>query len=138
MFGKILCAGAVSVSVFVAGGGIASAAQRGSCSTSGLAVASLRYKVVGLTTSGVPCAKARSVAQTVAGELAHGKPLSLSGGVQGFAINTTMCGGCRTTTQVALTYATGKVTISLGGAPSSFGIAPSPIVPPVTGPLINA
>ena len=129
------------MAVLLAAGGVAGAAQKGSCSTSGLRVASASYKVVSLTAAGVPCAKARSVAQTVAGELADGKPVSLSGGVQGFAINTTMCGGCRTTTQVALTYATGKITISLGGKASS-GLVPSPspvpILPSGTGPVIRA
>jgi hypothetical protein len=137
MFGRIVCAGVLGVSVFLAGGPVAGAAQRGSCSTSGLAVAGAHYKVVSLSASGIPCAKARSVAETVAGELAHGKPLALTGGVEGFAMNTTMCGGCKTTTQVALTYATGKITISLGGKPSASQ-APGPFVPNPVGPVINA
>lgn len=124
-------------SVFAAGSGATGAARLGSCSTTGLAVAGVQYKVVSLTASGVPCAKARSIAQTVAGELAHGKPLPLSGGIEGFAINTTTCGGCKTTTQVALTYAEGKITISLGGKPSASP-APTPFLPNPVGPIVRA
>lgn len=137
MSGRIVCVGLAAASLFAAGSGAAGADRLGSCSTSGLAVVGAHYKVVGLTASGVPCAKARSVAQTVAGELAHGRPLALSGGIEGFAVNTTMCGGCKTTTQVALTYATGKITISLGGRPSSSP-TPGPFSPSPVGPIVKA
>jgi hypothetical protein len=134
MFGRMVCVGLAAASL-VAGSGAAGAARLGSCSTSGLAVVGAHYKVVSLTASGLPCAKARSVAQTVASELAHGRPLALLGGVEGFSMNTTMCGGCKTTTQVALTYATGKITISLGGKPSS---SPTPFLPDPGRPIVKA
>jgi hypothetical protein len=136
-----MCAGVLCAAVFFAGGGVASARQQGSCSTSGLAPASSsasRYKVVSLGAAGVPCSKARTVAQQVADELTHGRPISVAG-VQEFAINTLTCTGCKPTTQVALTYATGKITISLGGKASSASLpAPSPIAPTGSGPLVIA
>ena len=139
MFGKIVCAGALGAAVLFAGGGVASAAQSGSCSTSGLTSSTVasRYKVVSLIASGVPCTRARSVAQTVAGELTNGKPVSVVG-VQGFAINSTMCSsGCESTTQVQLTYASGRITIALGGKPSSQETPiPSPSLPAGSGPLV--
>ena len=136
MFGRFVCAGALGATLFLASGITAGATQRGACSTSGLGGGTARYKVVDLSASGVGCTKARSVAKQVADELAHGRPISLRG-VQGFAINSTSCTGCKTTTQVALTYASGRVTISLGGKPST-GSAPTPIAPVGVGPLTNA
>jgi hypothetical protein len=137
MLGRIVPAVVLGATAFLAAGTAASAAPLGSCSTIGLTPASARYKVVGIAASGVPCTKARSVAQKVAAELSRGAPLSLSGGILGFAINETTCGGCKPATQVALTYATGKVTISLG-AKTPQSTAPTPVEPSGSGPLIQA
>jgi hypothetical protein len=131
MFGKLVCSGILGAAVFLALGGGASAAQRSACSTGGL-VATHAYKVVSLRTSGVPCSKARTVAQQVADELMQGRPVSISG-VEGLALATTSCTGCTTTTQVALSYPNGKITISLGGRPAA-----SPSTVTGSGPLIRA
>jgi hypothetical protein len=131
---RAVCAGILGAAALVAGGGSAGAARLGTCTTTGLS-ASAGYKVVALTASGVSCSKARSVAAQIAGELAHGRPIAVAG-VEGFAINTTMCGGCKPTTQVALRYPAGKVTISIGGK-GSAGNAPSPPAP-AGGPYVLA
>ena len=131
MFGKFVCSGILGAAVFLALGGGASAAERIACSTSGLP-ATHAYKVVSLRTSGVPCATARTVAQQVADDLMHGRPVSISG-VQGLALATTSCTGCATTTQVTLSYPNGKITVSLGGKPCA-----SPSAVTGSGPLVTA
>jgi len=118
---------------FLSSGSLALAGQRAatSCSTKGLAFSSGKtasYKVVQLGAEGVTCAKARTVAQKVALELLHGKPLSIDG-VSNFGMSTISVGGGPAKTQISLTYAnTGKITLSLsgsGGSSSSGGLLPT-------------
>ena len=93
--------------------GVASGAPRSaSCSTHGLAVSGVR--VVGLQVQGVPCSKARTVAGTIAHDLAHGETVSVSG-AQGFAMNEESCTGCKTTTSVSISYPRGKMTVAIRG-----------------------
>jgi nicotinamide mononucleotide (NMN) deamidase PncC len=71
------------------------------------------YKLVHLQATGVSCAKARSIARTVAGQLHRQGGISISG-IAGFSMSTQTCTGCGTTTQVSLSYASGgRVTVSL-------------------------
>jgi hypothetical protein len=107
--------GAIGVFAGVASG----APPSSSCSTHGLAVSSVR--VVRLQVQGVPCSRARTVAGTIAHDLAHGETVSVSG-AQGLAMSEESCTGCKTTTSVSISYPSGKVTVSLrGGSGSSAG-----------------
>jgi hypothetical protein len=97
--------------------GTAHAAAR-SCSTTGLVPAhgaGAHGRVVGLRVTGLTCAKARGIARTVAGDVIAGKPVSLSG-VTSYSESQTQCSGCASTTQIALAYPRGKLTISIRGA----------------------
>ncbi|HWB21251.1 MAG TPA: hypothetical protein VG652_00010 [Gaiellaceae bacterium] len=95
-----------------------------SCSTKGLAFSAGKnasYKVVQLGAEGVACSKARTIAQKLALQLLHGKPVSIDG-VSGLAMSTLSIGSGPAKTQVSLTYSNkGKITVSLSGsgAPSS-------------------
>lgn len=110
-------------------GGASAAVGAASCSTHGLAISGVR--VVGLRVEGVPCAKARTVAGTIAHDLAHGKSVSVSG-AQGFAMNEETCTGCKTTTSISIQYAHGKITVSIRGGSGSVG-GVSPVVPTFPG-----
>jgi len=114
------------------------AAVSSACSANGVAAGS--YRVIHLTAVGISCAKARSVAATVAHQLA-GKGVVDVPGVAGFSMSTRSCTGCRTTTEIAVIYPSGgKVTISLAGhavsiAPPSLIPTPTPLPSPGPGPL---
>jgi hypothetical protein len=116
-----------SVSPAVAGGRVAS-----SCSTKGLAFATGKnasYKVVELGAEGLTCSKARAVAQQVALDLLHGKPVSLDG-VSGLGMSMVSNGSGPARTQISLTYPNGKITVSLSGSGgSSSSINPFPSSP---------
>lgn len=116
-----------SVSPAVAGGKAA-----GSCSTKGLAFTSGKkasYKVVQLGAEGLTCSKARTVAQQVALDLLHRRPVSLDG-VSGLGMSTVSDGSGPAKTQISLTYPNGKITVSLRGADgSSPSINPFPTDP---------
>ncbi len=124
MFGKVLRVGVLAGLVFVgalASGSLAAAARESAttCSTQGLAFSAgktAQYKVVQLRSDGVPCSKARTIAQQVARDLLRNKPIALNG-VEGLGMSTNSCSGCGTaaTTQIALSYPTGKITVSLKG-----------------------
>ncbi len=124
----LLWAGVLSaLCVFAAGA--SGALRAASCSTHGLAVSGVR--VVGLQVQGVPCSKARTVAGTIAHDLAHGRSVSVSG-ARGFAMNEESCTGCKTTTSVSISYAHGKITIAIRGGSGAAGGA-SPVVPAFPG-----
>jgi hypothetical protein len=116
-----------SASPAVAGGRAAS-----SCSTKGLSFATGKkasYKVVQLGAEGLTCSKARTVAQQVALDLLHGKPLTLDG-VSGLGMSTVSDGSGPAKTQISLTYPQGKITVSLSGSGgSSASINPFPSSP---------
>jgi hypothetical protein len=90
-----------------------------SCSTKGLAFSTGKkasYKVVQLGADGVACSKARTIAQKLALQLLHGKPVSIDG-VSGLAMSTFSIGSGPAKTQVSLTYSNkGKITVSLSGS----------------------
>lgn len=109
----------------VAAGGASGASGTASCSTNGLAVSGIR--VVGLHVEGVPCSKARTVAGTIAHDLAHGQAVSVSG-AQGFSMNEESCTGCKTTTSVSIEYARGKITVAIRGGSGAAG-GGGPVVP---------
>jgi hypothetical protein len=120
---KVLPLGALAVLAsigFLATGSLAVAGGRAasSCSTKGLAFStgkSANYKVIQLAADGVTCSKARTVAQTVALELLHGKPVSLDG-ISGLGMSTIATGNGPAKTQISLTYPNGKITVSLSGS----------------------
>jgi hypothetical protein len=122
----------------LAASSLANAGQRSatSCSTKGLAFStgkSASYKVIQLGAEGVACSKARTVAEKVALQLLHGKPISIDG-VSNFGLATISVGNGPAKTQVSLTYPNnGKITLSLsgsGGASSSGGQIPTfPTIP---------
>jgi hypothetical protein len=110
-------------------GGASGASHTASCSTHGLAVSGIR--VVGLHVQGVSCPKARTVAGTIAHDLAHGETVSVSG-AQGFAMNEESCTGCKTTTNVSIQYVHGKVTVAIRGGSGSAGAGMTgPVMPTV-------
>jgi len=71
-------------------------------------------QVVGLSADGFSCAKAASVARTVARELGTGRPIALAG-VNGIDINSNSCPSCVSETHVSLTYRTGTINLILKG-----------------------
>jgi len=140
---KVLVLGALAslASIgFLASGSLAVAGGRivSSCSTKGLAFSigkSARYKVVELGAQGVTCSKARTVAQRVALDLLHGKPVSLDG-VSGLGMSTVSDGAGPAKTQISLTYPTGKITVSLRGSGGSGSLStPFPSNPFPTNPF---
>ena len=102
----------------VAAGPAFGASSSAACNTHGLAVSG--FRVVGLHAQGLPCTKARTVAGLVTRDLAHGRPVSVSG-ADGFAMNQQSCTGCKTTTSVSISYPSGKVTVSIRGGSGSSG-----------------
>ena len=114
-----LAAVAVASTALVAGRG--ALAATGACSTRGLAFsasarsAAPRYRVVGLRADHVSCTKARAIADRVAKDLLHSRPIQVPG-VEGLGITEQTCTGCAPTTQVVLTYPRGRITVSLRGA----------------------
>ena len=92
------------------------------------------YKVVRLTESGLSCAKARTVAATVARELGRQGGVDMPG-VAALSMSTVMCTGCKPRTEVSLGYASGgKVTVTLekpGGTstPAPGMTSPTPVLP---------
>jgi hypothetical protein len=139
---KVLSLGALAAlaSIMVlAGGSLALASGRAvsSCSTKGLAFSAGKtssYKVVRLGAEGFACSKARTVAQQVALDLLHGKPVSLHG-ASGLGMSTVSTGSGPAKTQISLTYPNGKITVSLSGTGSSgasgnlFPSNPFPTIP---------
>jgi len=139
---KVLPLGALAALAsigFLASGSLALAGGRtvSFCSTKGLAFSTGKkasYKVVQLGAEGVTCSKARTVAQQVALDLLHGKPVSLDG-VSGLGMSTISDGSGPAQTQISLTYPNGKITVSLsgtgGGSSSSNPIPnnPFPTIP---------
>jgi hypothetical protein len=120
-----------SIGLLVGGSvALASGQAVSACSTKGLAFSAGKtssYKVVQLGAEGVTCSKARTVAQQVALDLLHGKPVSLDG-VSGLGMSTISDGGGPAKTQISLTYPNGKITVSLsgtGGGNSSNNLIPS-------------
>jgi hypothetical protein len=96
--------------------GTARAAAR-SCSTAGLAPAhgaGAQGRIVGLSVTGLTCAKARGIARTIAGDVIARKPVSLSG-VTSYSESQTQCTGCASSTRIVLPYPHGKLTLSLSG-----------------------
>lgn len=131
MISKVLPFGALATLAsvgFLATGAVAVAGGRtaSSCSTKGLAFTTGKkasYKVVQLGADGLTCSKAHTVAQQVALDLLHGKPLSLDG-VSGLGMSTVSDGSGPAKTQISLTYPKGKITVSLSG---SGGSSPSSV-----------
>ena len=147
MISKVLCFGTLVAVVsigFLASSSLAGAAERAatSCSTKGLAFStgkSASYKVIQLGADGVACSKARTVAQKVALDLLHGKPVSVSG-VSGLAMSTFSAGTGPAKTQISLTYSNnGKITVSLSGfggsASSGSQIIPTDPFPTIPNPF---
>jgi hypothetical protein len=142
---KVLPLGALAVLAsigFLASGSLAVAGGRtaSSCSTKGLAFStgkSASYKVIQLAADGMTCSKARTVAQKVALELLHGKPVSLDG-ISGLGMSTISDGSGPAKTQISLTYPNGKITVSLsgsGGGSSSSSPLPSNPFPTIPNPF---
>jgi hypothetical protein len=139
---KVLPLGALATLAsigFLASGSLAVAGGRtvSSCSTKGLTFASGKkasYKVVQLGAEGITCSKARTVAQQVALDLLHGKPVSLAG-ASGLGMSTVSEGAGPAKTQISLTYPNGKITVSLSGSGGSsspslpFPSNPFPTIP---------
>jgi len=118
------------VLVAALGLGFAAVPARGAaataCSTKG--VAAVGYRVVRLSAAGVSCDKARSVAALVARQLRHQGGVSVPG-VAGFSMSTRMCTGCRTTTDISLSYGSGgKVSLSIEKR-GATGTLPAPTPP---------
>ncbi len=107
---------AVSVAALAVAGSAGSALAQQSataCSTTGLVTgtAARTYKVAQLTTTGIPCAKARVIARTVATQVTGNGSLSVPG-VVSFSMSTQTCTtGCASGTSVTLVYPSGSVTI---------------------------
>jgi len=105
-------------------------AQGAAAETCGGAGTTAGYKIVRLAVSGLSCAKARSIARSVASDLHRNGDIDVPG-VAGLSMSTETCTGCATTTEISLSYPSGgKVTISLRSArgkaaPSSPAPAPS-------------
>jgi hypothetical protein len=116
----LLAAGAVAL---VLGALPVHAAATASCSTKSLAAAG-GYHVTRLQAVHGSCAKARSVARTVASQLGKSGTVNIPG-VAGFALSTQTCTSCGTTTQVTLSWPSGmKVVVSLRGG--NAGSEPPP------------
>ncbi len=83
------------------------------CTTKGLVAgaAAATYKVAQLTTTGIPCAKARAIARTVAAQVTGNGSLNVPG-VVSFSMSTQTCTvGCASGTSVTVVYPSGSVTI---------------------------
>jgi hypothetical protein len=118
------------LAVFAVPAGTAEAAHvSASCSTHGLAFSPVR--VVGLHADGVSCGTARGVAETIARDLVRARPLSVSG-AEGFSMSQSSCTGCQTTTSVSITYADGRVTVTIrGGGQGSTTVPAMPAFPSI-------
>ena len=134
MYVRVGALAALASSVLLASGSLAAAAPRAAttCSTDGLAFTSGKsasYKVIQLGADGLSCSKARSIAQVVALDLLHGKPIALNG-VSSLGMSTASCGGCGPAkTQVSLIYPNGKITVSLRGTAVAQPSTPAPVDP---------
>ncbi len=87
------------------------------CSTRGLAVSAggaSGYRVVGLHAAGLSCETARGVARRVAEDLLRNRSLSFTD-ASGFSVSQVTCGGCRSRTDVAISYPDGSIDMSLTG-----------------------
>jgi hypothetical protein len=107
------------------------------CSTRNLGIPG-GYQLVRVQAVGLSCARARSLARTVASQLHRDGTIEIPG-VAGFSMSTQTCTGCGSTTQVSLSYPSGaKVTLSLKDArPASAptpGATPAPLPLPSPGP----
>jgi hypothetical protein len=87
------------------------------CPTRGLAVSAggaSGYRVVGLHAAGLSCRMARGVARRVAEDLLRNRSLSFAD-ASGFSVSQVTCGGCRSKTEVAISYPDGSIDMSLTG-----------------------
>lgn len=101
------------------------------CPTRGLAVSAggaSGYRVVGLHAAGLSCQTARGVARSVAEDLVRNRSLSFAH-ASGFSVSQVSCSGCRSKTEVAISYPDGSIDMSLTG--TALGM---PNTGPNTGP----
>jgi hypothetical protein len=127
---KLVAAGLpalLAMSLALAASASSGHAAASTCSTRGLHVGAgtSAFRVTRLRARGIACTKARSIARTVAADLLHNRAVSISGS-DGFSLDQESCTGCAPTTQVAIAYPRGTITISLRGTSQ-------PAPPPVTG-----
>ena len=105
------------------------------CPTRGLAVSAGKtsgYRVVDLHAAGLSCQTARGVARSVAEDLLRNRSLSFAD-ASGFSVSQVTCGGCKSKTQVAISYPDGSIDMSLTGtALETPGTLPN--IGPGTGP----
>ncbi len=137
MVSRSLALAGVAVGALLFAGTALGSPRTGGCSTHGLSFSGVR--VVSLQVQGLSCSAARSVAGKVAHDVLHGRPISVASAA-GLSVSEESCTGCRTTTDVAIAYRRGKVTLALrGGAgmPASAPSIPGPAFSPgSTGPVV--
>lgn len=95
------------------------------CSTRGLSVGHghAAARVVGLNVDGLTCRAGRVIAGTIARDLAHSEPISISGASSySMSESSTCTSRCASQTEVSVSYPHGSVEVSLGGA-ASVGVS---------------
>jgi hypothetical protein len=87
------------------------------CSTHGLQAVGGKngVSVTRISANGIGCDRAISIARTVAGQVAHGKALTVPGSTALTMSESVTCTGCPMSTQIALTYPAGGLEITLKG-----------------------
>ena len=99
-----------------------SSAATVSCSTRGLSGGHghAAARVVGLNVDGLSCRTGRAIAGTIARDLTHGQPISISGASSYSMSESSICTSrCASRTEVSVSYPRGSVEVSLGGAASA-------------------
>jgi hypothetical protein len=123
---RLLAAGLLAA-LALGAGAVGAAPGSTSCSIRGLASAGRGahgLRVVFVHAHGVSCSTARSVAVKVAHAVATGGMISIPGSV-GLGMTQSSCTGCKTTTQVSITFPRGMVTVGLTAATGAPGAQPS-------------